>query len=566
VRSTGAWLPMSLLAVALGLALALNLWRLGAISLVGDEAIYAYPARAAAVHGHWYPLTYGGGTVFYGKPPLMVWPVALSFWLNGVDEWADRLPSALAGAALVGLVYGFAAWLLGPWTGLLAAALLASCRPWLFVHGVREGVGEPLLCLLLMASLLLYLRYRSTGRGGWLGGACAAAALATLVKGPVAFCFLGIITLAWELARTRMEPDAAGAAAAAASAAGGTGDARVAEVHRRTWRGWASRLAAPAALSLAGGAVYCAWLLDYRRRGAFEVDDYLYRDVVRRAIAGLDRGHVHGAGFYAGVLADAFGHWWPAIVPAALCLWRGVRAGGPRARALLLVAVWPLAVLALLHASVSKLAWYLDPALPPLAILLAAGCGEVARRLVRWPAGPPVFAAVLAGLVAVRAATAWQILRGPAHRGQMQRFVQAFRRHPGARLYVQAGAGSGAQGMREWNYFYLSELDDVAQALPPLAPTARLARLAPTARSSPSLQPLQPSPASPASPRSPAWPPRSPAAAGGCTFALAERPAEVAARLHAAAWWAVPIERRSGEESPFYILDLCGGQVARGLS
>ncbi len=541
-RGAVTWLAAALLAVALGLALWLNLSRLGARSLQGDEAIYAYPARLAALHGNWYPLMNRDGRLYTSKPPLIAWPVALSFRLNGFSEWADRLPSALAGAAVVGGVYGFAAWLLGPWTGLLAAALLATCRIWLFHHGVRDGVGEALLCLSLLAALLLYLRYRSTGRRGWLGGACAAAVVGGLAKGAIGPLYLGLITLVWELVRTYLQPAARPSPPSPLAAL-------------------ASRLAAPAALAAAGLAPYVLWLLDMRRRG-LALAEYLYRDVVQRNTVGLDPRHVHGLAFYPLALGEAFGHWWPALVPAAFFLWRrwrrpagsagvGEPAGGlpggparpgspaalagaparvdrpapdgPRSRALLMVAIWPIVVLAILSCSASSLPWYLQPALAPLAILLAAGCREIATWLARWRLAPPAFAFILALLVGFRAAYAWQLAAQPAKLGPMHRFVLAFRRLPGAKLYLESPFPKNLR-FREWNYDYLVQLEDMARPLP-----------------------------------------SSFSAVTGCTFVIAERPEEVAARLHATAWTAAPVETHSGNEAPLYIIDLCGGRVGRSL-
>jgi len=493
LRGAGIRLDAILLTLVLSVALILDLSHLGAQSLHDDEAIYAIAAREAAVHGHWYPLRWGSGQLFINKPPLAIWPVALSFHFAGVGEAADRLPSAVAGAALAGVVYVFGSWLLGPWTGLLAAALLATCRPWLFRHGAREGVGDPLLCLLLTAALLLYLRYRSTGRRAWLGGACAAALLAALVKGAFGPVVLGAVTAVWELLMS---------------------------VRERRWRQVAARLAAPAALAATGIAAYSLWLLDSGRRGA-GIASFLYRDVFLRVTRGLDWHHVHGAGFYPEVLGKAFGHWWPAIVPAAVWLWRGSLQDGPRMRAALLVGVWPIVVLAILSASVSTLPWYLDPALPPIAILLAAGCGEVGRLLARWRVAPLGFALLLGVLVGLRGRFAWQTLDQPMRLGPMHRFVLAFRQLPDARLYLELGNRTEGR-LQPWDAFYLAELDSVSRPLPPELP-----------------------------------------AAPACAFVIAERPAEVAARLHAERWYAATLDGRSPSPSHLYLVDCCGGRLGR---
>jgi 4-amino-4-deoxy-L-arabinose transferase-like glycosyltransferase len=481
-----AWAALA----ALALALVLDLAHLGARSLHDDEAIYANPARQAAVHGDWYPLRVRGA-IYRSKPPLAVWPVALSFRLLGVNEAADRLPSALEGAALAALTAGFAAWLLGPWTGLLAGGLLATCRPWLLRHGAREGVGDPLLCLLLASTLLLHLRYRSTGRRRWLLAAAGAAALAGLVKDFVGPLFALAILGVWEVACARAE--------------------RVP---------MAPRLRAPLAVAGLGLLPYLAWFADTLRRDP-RFAAYQVRNLVLRHTHGLASVHVHGPGYYPAVLGEAFGHWWPALLPAALA-WFAVRQGGAaRARAFLLLPVWAGVVIAILLLSASSLWWYLDPAYPPLAVLLAAGGAEVARRLGRWPAARLGFAAVVAGLLAARIVTAWQNVVLPYPPSPMQRFVLAFRRlPPDARLYIGPLEPPGTL-VREWNHFYLDELAAAARPLPPILPPARCNVVAIAAP-------------------------------------LARRPDLAGARI-------LPVATTSDGEAPVVILDLCGGSLARLL-
>ncbi len=510
-----------LAALILAFALLLNGWHLGARSLLGDEAIYGDVARQAAVHGHWYPLVMRGA-LFVNKPPLAVWPEALSFRVLGISELADRLPSALCGGALVILLYGFASWLLGRWAGLLAAVLLASCRPWLFQHGPRDGVGDPLLCLLLMGALLLYLRYRTTGAGRWLAAAGIAAALSSLIKGLLGPFLLLAITMCWEVL-LRVVPGAAGTVEKpAALDLPETADAAdTVETETALAPGsLAKRLRAPLMLALGGAVPYLLWLLDTARHRA-GMSSVLYRDIVVRATHGIDPAHVQGAGFYLHALGDAFGHWWLAIVPAVATFFAARRRAGPRARAFLLLAVWPVVVVAVLSLSTSKLAWYLDPALPAIATLLAAGCGEIVRGLARWPVLRLAVVAAMAALVASRTVAAWQNLAGPSRVSQMQRFVVAFRQLPRAHLYTGDFHGSPAQ-YREWNYYYLDQLDGVAYPLPPALPPGVCSVVVLTGR-------------------------------------------ELAARPGLAAATVIPVDKHSPDETDLFIVDHCNGELARRL-
>lgn len=87
--------------VAAGFAVALSTWiclfsHLGALGLTGpDEPRYAWIARAMAQTGDWItPRLYG--SPWFEKPVLYYWTAAVGYMLHFSDEWAARLPSALA--------------------------------------------------------------------------------------------------------------------------------------------------------------------------------------------------------------------------------------------------------------------------------------------------------------------------------------------------------------------------------------------------------------------------------------------------------------------------------------
>jgi 4-amino-4-deoxy-L-arabinose transferase-like glycosyltransferase len=497
--------------VVLAVALTLNLSRLGAGSLLGDEAIYANAAREAAVHGHWYP-PMTRGEVFINKPPLTVWAPALSFSLLGVSEEADRLPSALAGVAEAALVCAFAAWLFDPATGALAGLLLATCRPWLFGHGVREGVSDPLLTLLMTAALLLYLRYRSTGRPSWLAAAGAAAALSSLLKNALGPLLLLAVTVAWEIAVWALPPVGPETGGEPIAPTGGPGPGlRGARL--------VSALRHPAVLALAGLSPLCVWFADNLVR----VPGFLasqQRETLTRVLQGLDPSHLRGPAYFLTVLGEAFGHWWVGVVPAALALARLWRRGGPRARAALLLPIWGGVVVGGLTLSVSKLSWYIDPALPAVSVLLAAGFGEVGRRLALSPALRLVFGLAVLGLAGARGAYAWRTLAArPAGLNPMHRLVLAVRGHQGARFYLDDMSADVVR-IREWNYFYMNLLDDVSRPLPAALEPAR------------------------------------------CTFVVTTHAARLLARRDFAGADLVVADRHSAAEADLSIVDLCGGALA----
>ncbi len=162
----------SSLLLLLFVAAAFRLWQIGAIppGLFGDEAVDGLDALDVLV---------GRGQVFfpanYGREGLHMFLVAFSFLLFGVNEFALRFPSIVAGLVTVPLTYRLGKELLrhtpleNTPVPLLAAAFLATSF-W-HVHfsrfGVR-GVFTP-----LMTTLAFWAFWRGVNRrdSRWLAGA-----------------------------------------------------------------------------------------------------------------------------------------------------------------------------------------------------------------------------------------------------------------------------------------------------------------------------------------------------------------------------------------------------------
>ncbi|MFB2881165.1 ArnT family glycosyltransferase [Floridanema aerugineum] len=78
-------------------------WHLGSIGLVDEtEPLFAEAARQMVVTGDWITPYFNGETRF-DKPALVYWLMAIAYQTIGVNEWAVRLPSALAALALTAL-------------------------------------------------------------------------------------------------------------------------------------------------------------------------------------------------------------------------------------------------------------------------------------------------------------------------------------------------------------------------------------------------------------------------------------------------------------------------------
>jgi 4-amino-4-deoxy-L-arabinose transferase-like glycosyltransferase len=117
------------------------------------------------------------------KPPLLIWLQALSMAAFGPTPLAVRLPTLLATASTVGLLYTAGRRLGRPGLGLLAGALLVTMPAYLGPHVGRSGDYDALLSLTVLAQLLATFAYAETGRTRYLALAATALSAAVLTKG-----------------------------------------------------------------------------------------------------------------------------------------------------------------------------------------------------------------------------------------------------------------------------------------------------------------------------------------------------------------------------------------------
>lgn len=152
----------------------------------GEESRRAIPAREMLASGDWVLPTIWGRPYLH-KPPGHFWLVAAASLPEGaVDEWATRLPSALATVATAAVLYLWAAGLFGERAGLAAGLLFLLS---LNVLGKGQvGEIEPPLGLAVASGLMLQWNGRE-GRWGALVGSGLLLGAAWLLKGPPALLF-----------------------------------------------------------------------------------------------------------------------------------------------------------------------------------------------------------------------------------------------------------------------------------------------------------------------------------------------------------------------------------------
>ena len=176
------------LAVLAAVVLAFFLADLSALPMrIWDESRLAVNAAEMVLTGHRLVTTFGFTPDLWNtKPPLAINLIALSFQLFGFNTFALRLPSALAAIATLVLVVGFMRAVtrsLG-W-GLVAGLVLGASSGFYGFHAGQAGDYDALLTLLTTGyGLMLFVLLVGDRRRPWLAVATGVlVGLAVLTKG-----------------------------------------------------------------------------------------------------------------------------------------------------------------------------------------------------------------------------------------------------------------------------------------------------------------------------------------------------------------------------------------------
>jgi 4-amino-4-deoxy-L-arabinose transferase-like glycosyltransferase len=322
-----------------------------------DEARHGVSAEEMLRSGRLMVTTYAGEPDYWNlKPPLGTWMIAASYRAVGPGIMGLRLPSvvsALVGVASVMVV----AWpRFGPRIAIIAGAILATCFPYLLLHGGRTGdFDAPFTSTVLLAMACLL---RLPGHPIHALGLGLAMSLAFLLKG------FAIAPMA-----------AAGGAYLVASG-------ELKRVPRARWLALIVAALLPAGL----------WALArYQHDGTLFLTRMVEDDLLRRSARAVEGASSHPL-YYIAFLLDRAAPWPAALLVVGAWLYLRARRQGapltPSPPTLLLIA-WVVIPIAVFSASATKHHWYVNPVLPGLALLsavaigsLASGFGRSGRRVV----------------------------------------------------------------------------------------------------------------------------------------------------------------------------------------
>lgn len=312
-----------------------------------DEGRYAEIPREMLRSGA-YVLPRLNDLVYLEKPPLQYWLTALAYGLFGVHPWTARLCTALAAALGVVMVHAAASRLWDPQRAQVAALMTASMLLYVFMGQLLTL--DMLLSVTLVAAILAFClaqHTRDSAPSASLRYALAcwlAMALATLTKGLIGIVIPGAILVLYTLVA-------------------------------RDWRVW-SHLAL-----LRGGALYAAivvpWFALVERAHPGALWFLIVHEHFQRYLTTVHERY-QPAWYFLPILAAGVLPWLPQALRAVATGWRAsVERGRFDCRRLLWLSV--VLIVAFFSASDSKLAPYVLPVLPLLALLCSAD-GERGRR------------------------------------------------------------------------------------------------------------------------------------------------------------------------------------------
>ncbi len=318
---------------------------------VWDESLYATSALEMVESGQWAVTTFQGEVDYYNsKPPLNVWLIALSFKAFGVSIASLRLPSALAAWLTVLAVLLWCRAAIGDRVAWLAALILSTTYGFLYTHAGRTGNADaPLTLVVTLAFITTWGAVQRPWLAAWIGPLAAAA---FMLKGPGALALIAPFVLAGALACAR---------------------------GRRSPREWTAPLAVALGAFAApvGVWAYARWQFDGWRFFALMIDF----DTLDRARTALD-GHAEAPWYYLDILQRHHYDWLVVglaamlAAPSALAALRRWMADHPASKGLF--AAWLTAGFLLPTLVATKLAWYINPVYPLMAVAIAAAVSHAA--------------------------------------------------------------------------------------------------------------------------------------------------------------------------------------------
>src|SRR4030095_6298416 len=147
-----------------------------------DEPRFAEATRQMFARGD-FVTPYLNGAPRFEKPILFYWAQAAAFTAFGDNEFAARLPSALAGVGIVVVLYLLGTEIASRRAAFIAALVMSTM--FRFVTFARIGLTDVPVIFFVVAALYGFIRAVYRTSAAWALVAWTCVALGVLTKGPV---------------------------------------------------------------------------------------------------------------------------------------------------------------------------------------------------------------------------------------------------------------------------------------------------------------------------------------------------------------------------------------------
>jgi 4-amino-4-deoxy-L-arabinose transferase-like glycosyltransferase len=125
-----------------------------------DESMFAVNTYEMMHNGNYFSLYFDGAPdLFNTKPPLTNWMQIISVKMIGYNELAIRLPSAIASALTVIMLFNFVSKYYNRTLAWLSALILLTSYGFIHFHTARTGDADALLTFFLIAANISFLKY-----------------------------------------------------------------------------------------------------------------------------------------------------------------------------------------------------------------------------------------------------------------------------------------------------------------------------------------------------------------------------------------------------------------------
>jgi 4-amino-4-deoxy-L-arabinose transferase-like glycosyltransferase len=312
-----------------------------------DEGAFSEATREMLVSKN-YLTTYLNGALRFDKPILIYWLQLLSIKSFGINEFAFRLPSAIAATLWAGAIFFFVRRERNETEAILATALMALSLQVSII--AKAAIADAVLNLCLAVTLTALFTHWRTKRRSWIYIAFAAMGFGMLDKGPVAILIPVVVSFVFFLSQKEL-------------------------------KAWFRAMLNPTAIALFLVIALPWYVLEYREQGQAFIDGFFMKHNIGR-FEGSMEGHSGSLFYYIPVVLIG-------IMPSTGLLF-GLfaslrqRLADPLWQFCL---IWFAFVFVFFSLSGTKLPHYMIYGYTPLFILFGAALSKIERswQLALWP-------------------------------------------------------------------------------------------------------------------------------------------------------------------------------------